>query len=318
MYSMLHEVKSFLETRLIPDKPVLLGYSGGPDSKALLTLLLACGLRLHIAHVDHGWREESKEEAEAIKQEAKSLGITAHFRRLSSEDFSPGNAEGQAREHRLRFFSEVYTQLDCQALVLGHHADDQAEIVLKRLFEGACVFSLGGLALDTEVQGMRIWRPLLNSPKKKILKWLEQKNLSYFVDPTNVGSHNLRGKMREGILPGLAASFGKEIASNLCRLGEESKEIKEYFHQLNAPILATAKNSSLDLSPFLPLPRVQVRFLLKDWFKREKISFSHQIIERMINAIGREEKKRFAAGKGEARIEKGLILINFKPSSLYI
>lgn len=315
---LLQEVKNFLEKRLSPDKPVLLGYSGGPDSKALLMQLLACRINLHIAHVDHGWREESKGEAEAIAQEAKSLGVTAHFRRLSAEDFSPSNAENQARDHRLQFFSEIYTQLGCQALVLGHHADDQAEVVLKRLFEGASIFSLGGLAGDAEVQGMRIWRPLISIPKKKILEWLEQKNLSYFVDPTNVSCHNLRGKMRQDILPQLATSFGKEIASNLCRLGEESKELKDYFSHLNAPILASVKNGSLDLRPFLPLPQVQLRFLLKDWFKQEKFSFSHQIIEGMIDAVGGTEKKRFVIGKGEVQIGKGLILINIKPSCLYI
>lgn len=318
MYSMLQVVKSFLEKRLSPEKPVLLGYSGGPDSKALLMLLLACEIDVQIAHVDHGWREESKDEAEAIKQEAKSLGVTAHFRTLSTPDFVPGNAENQARDHRLEFFSEIYALYDCQALVLGHHADDQAEVILKRLFEGASLFSLGGLAAEAEVRGMRIWRPLLHTPKKKILEWLEEQHLSYFVDPTNVGSHNLRGKMRQSILPQLASSFGKEIASNLCRLGEESKEIKEYFHHLNAPILASIKNSCLDLRSFLPLPRVQLRFLLKDWFKQEKISFSHQIIEGMIDAIRATEKKRFITGSGEVQIEKGLILINIKPSCLYV
>ena len=73
-------VKNFLDSKLVPGKPLLLGYSGGPDSKALLYLLLQCRhfypIDLHVAHVNHGWRPESREEAEILQGEAASLGLS--------------------------------------------------------------------------------------------------------------------------------------------------------------------------------------------------------------------------------------------------
>jgi tRNA(Ile)-lysidine synthase len=307
-------VRKFLQPRVLPGKPLLVGYSGGPDSKALLHLLLECRrffpLELHLAHVDHGWREESKKEVEEIKAEAGSLGQLLHLKSLSSKDFSPGNSEEQGRDQRLLFFAQTYHRIGAQALLLGHHADDQAETVLKRVCEGASLYSLGGLAMASLFQEMQIWRPLLGVKKKQILEWLSQKNLNYFQDPTNFSLKFLRGKMREGILPHLSASFGKQVAGNLCRLGEESKEIKDYFFNLNKPIMGRVqkrgKEDHLDLTPFLPLPALQLRYLLKEWMHREKVVFSRQMIDGIVLALcDCVPRKKFISKEGEFRIESG-------------
>ncbi len=177
-------VRKFLETRLLPAKPVLLGYSGGPDSKALLYLLMECrrffALDLHLVHVDHGWREESGEEALEIQAEADRLGLPLYRKRLEEGDFSPGNLEEQGRNHRLQFFSKLYNELNCQALVLGHHACDQAEVVLKRVFEGASLFHLGGLVSDSQLCGMRIWRRAAHPPQERGLRLACAKKLGVF------------------------------------------------------------------------------------------------------------------------------------------
>ena len=275
-------VRKFLEPRVVPGKSVLLGYSGGPDSKALLYLLLDCRrffpFELHLAHVDHGWREESGREALELQKEAERLGLPFHLKTLSPKDFIEGNLEEQGRRLRLQFFSQLYGEKGCQALALGHHADDQAEVVLKRVFEGASLFFLGGLEKERCVQDMNLWRPLLNVPKKTVLEWLEKRQLTFFQDPTNHSLLNLRGKMREEILPALSHAFGKEVAANLCRLGEESQQLKEYFSELNRPILATVRKEGagycLDLNPFFPIPALQLKFLLKEWLGKQQLSLS--------------------------------------------
>ena len=58
---LIHVVSSFLKTHK-SDRPLLIGFSGGPDSLALLHTLLSLKENIAIAHVDHGWREESGEE----------------------------------------------------------------------------------------------------------------------------------------------------------------------------------------------------------------------------------------------------------------
>ncbi len=351
-------VRKFLEKRVAPGKSILLGYSGGPDSKALLYLLMECrrffSFKLHLAHVDHGWREESGREAVEIQKEADRLEVPLHLLRLEPKDFSAGNLEEQGRDHRLRFFFSLYDRLECQALALGHHADDQAEIVLKRVFEGASLFNLSGLSsvsqlypargiyharsgcvdlsasrsLDSTIgevactRGMQVWRPLLKISKKKVLDWLSQRSLSYFLDPTNASKNFLRGRMREQMLPLLQESFGKEVSSNLCRLAEDSRDLKEYFSALNRPILFTvlekSDGSALDLNPFLPLPDLQLKYLFVEWMRDERAVFSRQIMDATVAAVSKRGlKKKFSSGASEIEIDNGLILLKTRKKQLF-
>jgi tRNA(Ile)-lysidine synthase len=310
------QIKKFLESRLVQDKPILLGYSGGPDSKALLYLLYVCRrffpVDIHLAHIDHGWREESAKEAAAIQVEADHLGLPLYTHKLDSKDFASKNWEEQGREHRLRFFSELYTRLECQALILGHHADDQAEVVLKRVFEGASLFNLKGLRAASTLLGMQVWRPLLSVSKKEVLRWLREKNLEYFQDPTNFSEAFLRGRMRQELIPQLKKSFGKEISANLCRLSEESAELHTYFSTLNEQLLdrivKDSSGQSLDVTPFLPLPLLQLKYLVIEWMRNERMTVSRQMVGDVARMLFEGKgKKELRWATGAFQIERRVI-----------
>src|SRR5689334_18767742 len=98
--ALLQRIQNFLLSNWDQKSPLLLGYSGGPDSKALLYLLLQLGVRPHLAHVDHGWREESALQARELGLEAESLGLPFHTIRGE-----PDRRESKAREQRLLFFA---------------------------------------------------------------------------------------------------------------------------------------------------------------------------------------------------------------------
>lgn len=221
-------VKEFLKEHWDSERPLLLGYSGGPDSKGLLYSLLEAGCHtLHAAHVDHGWREESREEAESIGQEMAHLKVPFHTTRLE-RDWN-GNNEAAARKERLQFFRSLFIKIPFQALLLGHHADDLAETSLKRLFEGAHLPFLGGMEPVSMLEGMPLWRPLLRVEKKEIALFLQQRNLLSFFDPTNEDPLYLRSRLRQETLPFLDRSFGKSVRENLCHLSERAHELKRYL-----------------------------------------------------------------------------------------
>ncbi len=220
-------VKKFVEMRCNQDQPVLLAYSGGPDSKALLYALLDAGIRPHLAHVDHGWREESRDEASALQLEAMSLGLTFHTVRLTS--LPQTNLEDFGRESRIQFFKQLFQDIPFQALLLAHHADDVAETALKRVFEGAHLSNLGGMDLDGQLHGMRVLRPLLTVRKKDLLSYLEEKSLTGLIDKTNDDPRFLRTRFRKTLIPQLAEAFGKEIVPNLALLSSRAYELKEYL-----------------------------------------------------------------------------------------
>ncbi len=311
------QVAHFLERRVSPGRPVLLAHSGGPDSTALLHLLIGSPKRvpldIHIAHVDHGWREESGSEAAHLRAQAEQLGIPFHLKSLSFNEFQASNLEEQGRLKRFEFFSEMYANLGAQALLLGHHQDDQAEVVLKRLFEGASLPLLSGMSFEAERFEMRILKPLLYTDKKAILRWLGDRKIAYFEDSTNRDLRYLRARMREKIIPLLEESFGKGIAKNLCRFGEEAEELRGYFFELNRPLLSRGVGEGhLDLKPYLPLTRVQLRFLFKEWARQIGVVLPREPLEGAISALLEETtvEKQFSSSCFIIKIHRSIFTFN--------
>ncbi len=218
-------VKKFIDQEWDRKSPLLLGYSGGPDSKALLYVLLktpAAGY-LHLAHVDHGWRKESASEARLIAEEAAALNLPLHEVRLSEKPAR--NLEDAAREERLSFFRSLFDRIPFQALLLAHHADDAAETALKRLLEGAHLQNLGGMVKISILLDMPVWRPFLEVRKSELLKTVSLA----FDDPTNRDPKFLRSRFRLKILPMLSESFGKEVSENLALFSERAFELRQYL-----------------------------------------------------------------------------------------
>jgi tRNA(Ile)-lysidine synthase len=250
-----------VEPRFKP--PLLLGYSGGPDSKALLYALLDAGITPHLAHIDHGWRPESAEEARLSKLEAESLGCPFHTIRL---DPPPSNEEA-ARDARWNFFRSLFAKIPFQALALGHQADDLAETVLKRVFEGAHLTSLTAMREISTRDGITIWRPLLSFSKRDLTAYLDQKQLTPFYDSTNDDPTFLRSRIRHQLLPFLNKTFGKEIASNLCTLSRRSTELDDYLQSKIAPLLLQVEAGPwgfyLGRELFAPLHPIEKRALIQ-------------------------------------------------------
>lgn len=278
-------VRSFFKKNCKEGESLLLGYSGGGDSKALLYLLLSLkeefSFDLHLAHLNHGWREESKMEAAELLREAKRLKIPFHLKRLQSVDIgSKKNVESFYREERFRFFKTLYQQHKFSALLLAHHLDDLAETVLKRIFEGANLINLNGMQAISMFENMVIWRPLLPLKKSELLSYLKEKKLPFIQDKTNEDERFLRGRMRKSILPLLAKKFGKEISCNLALLSERIIDLKEYLDRKTNKDFKKIQESFIDFSA-LTLDDFEKRHLLYRILKKEKISLSRVQVEEL-------------------------------------
>src|ERR687898_743482 len=87
--------------------------SGGPDSVALLRVVVGLGGEPVVLHVDHGLRgEESREDAEFVSDLCGQLGVSCEVRWLGLDD-GP-NLQERAREERYRLAEEVVVRLGLQ------------------------------------------------------------------------------------------------------------------------------------------------------------------------------------------------------------
>lgn len=84
---------------------IVLGISGGPDSMALLTIMLKLkeelDLVLVVAHVNHNVRLESKIEEDYVKEYSNKVGVI--FEGLSVKSWGDDNFENEARTVRYNF-----------------------------------------------------------------------------------------------------------------------------------------------------------------------------------------------------------------------
>ena len=236
-------VRDFLRCRLDPQKPVIVGFSGGADSRALVHLLKetqrSLKLDIHLVHIDHGWRQESGIQAQALQEMAEGWGLPFHVKTLQSSSFTKGNSENVARSLRYEYFSYVSHHIGAQAVILAHHQDDLAETVVKRMFEGAGFLAWSPMKEDANYEGMRVWRPLLKVSKATLLDWLGTRNIrDFIVDQTNLSSDFLRGRMRTEMFPYLERVFGKGIVASLCGIADDVEVI-------GAPMLALFQKCSL-------------------------------------------------------------------------
>jgi|SRR5579872_579522 len=296
-------VYEFLAEHYDRKSPLLLGYSGGPDSKALLYSLCECGIEnLHLAHIDHGWRENSRSEAEDLEREAKGLGFSFHTVRLVPSRIN--NKEDAARQDRLQFFHSLFSKIPFQALLLAHHEKDLAETVLKRIFEGAHLPSLIGMSPDGDHEGMAIWRPFLTVKKQDIVQFLESKGLNPIVDPTNLDPAFLRGRMRTEIFPFLNRVFGKEIDGNLALISERAAELKGYLDRKVEPFLRRAEKTSSGFRIGTEgLERIEIRHLIQKIAAMESFSLPRTVLEPLLDCLENQTARSFKVRSREILVE---------------
>lgn len=311
-------VLTFLTSHVDETRPVLLGLSGGGDSLALLYLLLECkkNLKFHlgVAHVDHGWRYESGQESLQLEKLAKQLDLPFFLKRLCLENLS-GNLEATCREERLNFFSELCKEHDYQAVILAHHQNDQAETVLKNLLEGASLSLCTGMLTVAQIDGLTLWRPLLDIPKKSLSKWLQDRQITPFFDATNLDKRFLRGRMRTQIIPELGRMFGKKIDCSLSCIGRESQELQLFLKKHLAlslqSIETTPSGSFLDFSQFSNTHTpFEIKYMVRKLCEREGCYPSREILENTVHLLVlRSANRRFSLGKNMIFVDRARLFV---------
>jgi tRNA(Ile)-lysidine synthase len=200
--------------------------SGGPDSVAMLHVIVALGGEPAVLHVDHGLRgEESREDAEFVRELCRRLNVRHEVRRIRLDDGS--NLQERARDERYRLAEEVAVRLGLRVVATGHTADDVAETVLMNLARGT---GLRGLAGIPPVRG-RIQRPLIGRTRREILDYLEEIDQPYRTDPTNLTGKYARNRVRLEVLPVLEELY-PAAAGNIARAASLVREDLEVLEEL--------------------------------------------------------------------------------------
>ena len=233
MRELLQEVQEFVADHGLwrPGTTLLVAVSGGPDSLSLLHLLQRLRTReqlaLHVAHLDHGLRPGSGDDACFVVEVAAAWDIPCTTAARDVRSLAPvyGGVEAAARAVRYGFLRETAIAIGATAVATGHNADDQAETVIQRLLRGAGPTGLAGMRprLDfdrwraigapsaegapPESQDARpaLVRPLLATPRAAIMDYCAEHALAPRYDASNQSPEYLRNRVRGYIIPQLKA-----------------------------------------------------------------------------------------------------------------
>jgi len=219
---------------LVPGDKVLIAYSGGPDSTALMLALLDLrqewDLDLTLAHFNHRLRRSADEDERFVRQAAENYSLPLV---VGSEDvrlFAAEhrlNVEEAGRRLRYRFLRESARAGGKTKVATGHTLNDQAETFFMRLFRGSGLQGLSGIY--PLVDGL-IVRPLLRVERKDVEAYLRTKKAAFVTDSSNADRRFLRNRIRHELVPFFQKEFDPSILS---RIGKITSILQEDEAVLN-------------------------------------------------------------------------------------
>jgi tRNA(Ile)-lysidine synthase len=211
--------------------------SGGPDSMLMLDFLARMagkvGFQLAVVHFNHHLRAaESDEDERFVRGRAERYGVP-FFRgeaRVAEEARKRRrNLEATARDLRYRFFLGLIRQGKVDKVATAHTLDDQAETVLLHILRGTGTRGLAGIH---SILQNKVYRPFLNLTRAEIEAEINNRDLPFRLDSTNLETRFRRNKVRRELLPILEKEYNPEIKRLLSELATRAREDEAYLdHQ---------------------------------------------------------------------------------------
>ncbi|MBU4376251.1 MAG: tRNA lysidine(34) synthetase TilS [Candidatus Omnitrophica bacterium] len=286
---------------------IVVGVSGGPDSVALLNILADIGrtydIKLFITHLNHKLRGEAAHlDADFVKHLAKRMRIPCLIEEEDVKSLAKRlkmSVEDAAREARYALYERAAKKFKADKIATAHTLDDQAETVLMRLLKGSGSLGLAGIPYKRRAGRFLVIRPLLDTPRKDIEKYLKKNKIGTRLDASNLENVYLRNKIRNQLIPFLEKTFNPNIKEGLSFLAvilsDESSLLSEIagrkMKQVEHPAGKATALSVKALSCLHPaLQRIVVRLAIaKVKGNLKNISYKHwSAIEAILN--GTEQK----------------------------
>lgn len=225
---------------------ILVGFSGGADSSALLFYLnKRCkrrGTKLYAAHINHMIRgDEADRDEQFCRNICREMGIELFVEKSDVPKLAAENGESieeAARNVRYRTFNRIVSENpEISFIATAHNAEDNMETVVFNMLRGTGIRGLSGIP---PVRGMRIIRPLIYCTKSEIIGYCIANGVRYVTDSTNSNTDYTRNYIRSELIPRFSRINPQpEIAiSRLCSL---LRDDDMFIHKITHEFIDTHK-----------------------------------------------------------------------------
>lgn len=268
---------------------IVIGVSGGPDSMALLNILISLkeskklDYTIVVAHINHGLRKEAEDETKYVENFCKKNNIKCYIKIKNVEELARRQkigTEEAGRKLRYSFFEEVANLVNACKIVTAHNANDNAETVLMNIIRGTGTFGLKGIEIKRD---NRYIRPLLETTREEIEQYCKEKKLEPKIDKTNKENIYTRNKIRNKLIPYLEKEFNPNIVISLNRLSNLAKEENEYLEKKIKEIYA-----EIVLKEYIGNSKLEEKdtiILDLKKFNKQEIVIKNRIIRYTINRL---------------------------------
>ncbi|MDN3652538.1 tRNA lysidine(34) synthetase TilS [Thalassotalea ponticola] len=264
----------FLAEHSLLSTPLVIAYSGGCDSQALLHAAAHLQDAGHIngslkaIHVHHGLSDNADSWQQFTQTQANSYGVDYLAVRVQLDAKAGLGIEASARKAR---YNALSTNSAEHAVILtAHHQDDQLETMLLALKRGAGVAGLAAMrTLRTGEKQQRIGRPLLTVSRQEIECYAKYHQLAWIDDESNQDQRFERNFLRQNVLPLLTRRWPHILNSSqrsARHLAEAQALLDEYGQRDIEHILGP--NDGLLISELLQFSIARQRHLIRQYCQR--------------------------------------------------
>ena len=210
---------------------VVVGFSGGADSCALLHFLVSLREQMNLTvcacHINHQLRgAEADRDENFVSEMCKKYGVTLYTLHADVKGESlkrKVSTEQCGRDIRYAFFAETADKLHAK-IATAHTASDNAETVLFNLTRGSGAAGLCGIPPVRD----NIIRPLINCTRNEIESYCTEHSLPYVTDSTNLTDEYTRNKIRLEVMPVLK-KINPSFENTVSAMTERMKETVDFI-----------------------------------------------------------------------------------------
>lgn len=270
---------------------IVIGCSTGPDSMALLDMLLKLREKYHLqlicAHVNHNIRKQSEEEEMFISDYCEQNNIM--LEKMKIEKYGDDNFHNEARNIRYHFFEQIVLKYHANYLMTAHHGDDLIETVMMRIVRGSNLQGYSGFHKTIDKGSYHIIRPLIYYTKQELEEYDKNHQVPYFVDESNSKMKYTRNRYRKYLLPFLK-SEDTNVHLKFLKFSENLEEASKYIDKERDKALnKVLHHNKINISEFIGLDKYIQKeilyYILEEFYQDDLILVNDKHIDLLLYLI---------------------------------
>ncbi|MEJ5993070.1 tRNA lysidine(34) synthetase TilS [Pedobacter sp. Du54] len=289
---------------------ILLAISGGKDSVLMAQLFKLTGFKFSIAHCNFNLRgDESQRDEAFVRLLAHTLDVpfyTTHFDTKAYAKANHVSTQMAARDLRYRWFEELRLANGYDYIALAHHQNDSIETLLLNLTRGTGISGMHGILPKRDY----LVRPLLFLSRQQIEALVEEHNIDYVEDSSNLTDTYARNNIRLNVIPVLKEinpNLEETFARNFIRFAETEAVLQQVVEQTRQNVCEKRGDDIyFSIEKIVALSPQKLLFfeLLKPY------QFTSSVVDEILSSLAKQSGTSFYSPNYRATINRTDLVIS--------